>query len=113
MLLRRQDQPDRFIVIHLTRESDATHSPAVFNGTFSEFTTREQKRHEIMRRMIEQPNDIAGICPVCFTAVVDKGGGGIWTGSTKSKASNGPLHSATCNSCHSLLIATPTLYERV
>jgi len=81
-----------------------------FDGTFSEFAAREQRRHEIERRMIE-PSDAPGICPVCLAPVVDEGCGGIWTGSTKSKASNGPLHHATCKSCRSELTACPTHEE--
>ena len=108
VLLRHQAQPDRFTVVHLTRKSDDTPSPSIFDGTFSEFAAREQKRYEIERRMIEQPNTIPGICPVCFAAVTDKGCGGIWTGSMKSKASNGPLHHAACENCGALLTASPT-----
>ena len=112
VLLRHEAKPDRFKVIHLTRKSDVTRSPAVFDGTFSEFAAREQKRYEIERRMIdEKPNIIPGICPVCFAAVIDEGCGGIWTGSMKSKAANGPLHHATCGSCRALLTASPTHEE--
>ena len=115
VLLRRRDKPARVMVVHLSlnpvRKRNAKRWPAIFDGTFSEFAAREQKRHEIEQRMIEQPNDIAGICPVCFAAVVAESCGGIWTGSTRSKAANGPLHSATCKSCRSLLIASPTYQE--
>lgn len=38
-------------------------------------------------------------------------GGGIWTGSTASKASNGPLYEAVCNFCDEKLIAMPTHEE--
>jgi hypothetical protein len=111
VLLRHHDQPDRFTVIHLTRKPDATHSPVVFHGTFPEFAAREEKRHEIERRMVERPNDISGIYPVCFASVTDDGCGGIWTGSAKSKAPSGPLHHATCKSCRALLTASPTHQE--
>ena len=107
VLLRHKNQPDRFTVIHLTGKPDATHSPG-FGGTFSQFSAREQKRHEVERRMIESPNNIPGVCPVCFSAVIDEGCGGIWTGSVKSKESNGPLHHGTCKTCRALLTASPT-----
>ena len=112
VLLRRRGEPTRVMVVHLSSnpvwKRIFKRWPVVFDGTFSEFAAREQERHEIEQRMIEQPNDIAGICPVCFAAVADEGCCGIWTGSLKSKAHNGPLHSATCKSCRSLLIAGPT-----
>src|SRR5258706_11895187 len=68
VLLRHQDQPDRFTVIHLTQQTATMQSPAVFDGSFSDFVAREHKRHEIERRLIETPNHIPGICPVCFSA---------------------------------------------
>jgi len=108
VLLRRQDEPDTFIIIHLRQKLQAAHSRAVFEGTFSEFAAREQQRHEIERRMIESPNAIPGICPVCFAAVTDEGCGGIWSGSIRAKAASGPLHHAACKSCHSSLTACPT-----
>ena len=108
VLLLRKDQPSRFTVIHLTQQAATTQLPALFDGSFSDFAAREQKRHEIKRRMIETPNHVPGICPVCFAAVIDEGCCGIWTGSTKSRASNGPLHHTTCKKCRSLLIAMPT-----
>jgi len=106
VLLRRKDQPERFAVVHLA--SNERGERVDFDGAFPEFAALEQRRHQIERRMIEQPNDSPGICPVCFAAVMDEGCCGIWTGSTKSKASNGPLHHATCKSCHSELTASPT-----
>jgi hypothetical protein len=113
VLLRRRDDPARVMIVHANpaRKKYATRWPVVFDGTFSEFTAREQKRHEIETRMIQEPNKVPGICPICFAAVADEGCGGIWTGSTKSKARNGPLHSATCKNCHALLISTPTYDE--
>ena len=109
VLLRRRDDPASVMIV--LANPHATRRPVVFDGTFSEFTAREQKRHEIETRMIEQPNRVPGICPICFAAVSDEGCGGIWHGSMKSKARNGPLHSATCKNCHALFISTPTHEE--
>ena len=108
-LLRHREQPDRFTVVSLKRQTALEQSPAVFGGSFSAFVAREQKRHEIERRIIEQPNRAPGICPVCFAVVTEQEPcGGIWTGAVGSKATSGPLHSATCERCHSMLIAMPT-----
>jgi hypothetical protein len=109
VLLRRQEPSDSFAVVHLA--SNERGQRVDFDGTFSEFASREQRRYEIERRMIEQPSNAPGICPVCFSLVVDEGCVGIWSGSTKSKASNGPLHHATCKSCRSELTACPTREE--
>jgi len=104
VLLRRQDEPDTFIIIHLRQKLQAAHSRAVFEGTFSEFAAREQQRHEIERRMIESPNAIPGICPVCFAAVTDEGCGGIWSGSIRAKAASGPLEGV-----ETIIVAVPDL----
>jgi hypothetical protein len=109
VLLRRKELSDRVAVVHLA--SNERGQRIDFDGTFSEFAAREQRRYEIERRMIESPVHESGICPVCFAAVVDGGCGGTWTGSTMSKASNGPLHHATCGSCRSELTASPTYEE--
>ena len=115
VLLRRRDEPARVVIVQLgsnsLRKENSNRRPLIFDGTFSEFAIREQKRHEIEQRMIKEQNKVSGFCPVCFTAIEDGLCGGIWTGSTNSKAANGPLYSATCKSCHSLLVATPTHEE--
>jgi hypothetical protein len=79
-----------------------------FRGHFLRVRVREQKRDEIMRRMIENPNNVPGVCPICSLPVADARGSGIWTGSKDSKRISGLLYSATCNHCHALLNATPT-----
>ena len=52
-----------------------------------------------------------GICPICSASVQVGNSGGIWTGSMKSKARNGPLYHATCKACRSMLTASPTYEE--
>jgi hypothetical protein len=113
LLLLCLDHPDRFLVVKLSwtrkKRNGGKHRPVVFDGPFSEFAAKEQKRYAIKRRMIEEPNHVPGICPVCFVTISDQVlSGGIWTGGVGSKASNGPLHSTTCKNCHSMLIAMPT-----
>jgi hypothetical protein len=109
VLVRDRRRPERFAVVHLASNEGGKRID--FAGTFPEFAARESRRHEIERRMIESPVRERGICPVCFAGVVDEGCVGIWTGSTKSKASNGPLHYATCKRCRTELTASPTSEE--
>jgi hypothetical protein len=53
-----------------------------------------------------------GVCPVCASAVADgRPIGGIWTGSAKSKARNGPMHATVCAKCGTKLLAMPTWEE--
>jgi len=46
VLHRRRDEADRFIIIHLKRKPAEERLLLVFEGTFSEFGSREQKRQE-------------------------------------------------------------------
>ena len=115
VLLRLREPSDRFTAVHLARNERGQRID--FAGTFAEFAAREQRRHEIEQRRREikkqmnaQPRT-PNTCPVCFAAVIDEGCGGIWTGSSKSKARNGPLHHATCKGCRSQLTASPTCEE--
>lgn len=49
------------------------------------------------------------VCPACRAEVKEaKSIGGIWTGGTKSKASNGPMYEAWCTKCGMHLLAMPT-----
>ena len=53
-----------------------------------------------------------GQCPLCSAEIGNtKPAGGIWTGSTKSKASNGPVYGGHCTKCDEKLIAMPTSEE--
>lgn len=115
LLFRRRDVPTRVVLIDLNCQrggkSKVHGPPVIFEGTFADFVAREAKRFELERRMDEKPIDVPGICPLCFAHVIDQGCCGIWTGSIRSKASNGPLHQTSCESCLLEVAATPTKEE--
>lgn len=53
-----------------------------------------------------------GVCPLCSVTVDNKASQvGIWTGSVKSKASNGPVYALTCSGCGESLVAMATREE--